>query len=316
MSRTNISVLLATALLGVLLWVVLSIARDAARAPAEPLPMPEAAAEPDPSLPRLSSAADFEAWLAARGYSASLIAGYREWLAGRGFRRYSVLLGTGEAPGAAAGSPYAGRDDAQLVTLAGQGDTAAAAELGERSLQTDPIAALEWFDQAIVGGSIAAMIRVADLLATLADPGLAAFTADPVWQAALQQVQAEAPPPRERALAWAVAAVAAGGYAVLDPTHASRIDSLAAELDAAAVDRACETAQTYLLQTATLRRARGGAIFSLQTPPLALSVADPDQALPCTIPLLPLVSLQECRQEKFVGPENRLMDVWLCTAEA
>ena len=315
MSRTNVSVLLATALLGVLLWVVLSIARDAARAPAEPLPLPEMIVEPDPSLPRLSSAADLEAWLATRGYSAELITGYREWLADRGFPSYSALLDTGRPLISDAGGGYAERDDAQLVTLAGLGDTAAAAELGERSLQSDPVAALEWFDQAIVGGSIFAMIRLADLLTTLADPQLAAFAADPVWQAALKQLQAETPPPRERALAWAIAAVAAGGYAVLDPTHATRIDTLAAELDSAAIDRACEAAQTYLLETATLRRARGGAIFSLQRPPLALSIAEPEKALPCSIPLLPLVSLQDCGRENFVGPENQLMSAWLCTTE-
>ncbi len=182
------------------------------------------------------------------------------------------------------------------------------AELGERSLQTDPVAALEWFDQAIVGGSIFAMIRVADLLTTLADPQLAAFTADPVWQAALNQLQAETPPPRERALAWAIAAVAAGGYAVLDPTHATRIDTLAAELDGAAIDRACEAAQTYLLETATLRRARGGAIFSLQTPPLALSIAEPDAGIALHYSAVAAGLAAGLRPGKFCRPRKPVDD--------
>jgi hypothetical protein len=40
-SRFTASVLLATALLGVLLWIVVSMAVDFARAPDQPLPMPE-----------------------------------------------------------------------------------------------------------------------------------------------------------------------------------------------------------------------------------------------------------------------------------
>ena len=43
MSRFTVSVLLATALLGVLLYVVLSIVKELANAPDEPLPLPDEA---------------------------------------------------------------------------------------------------------------------------------------------------------------------------------------------------------------------------------------------------------------------------------
>ena len=199
------------------------------------------------------------------------------------------------------------------MQLAAQGDLGALHALAESSLETDPLAALEWFDQAIVNGSIYAMVRSSDLLATLADPGLANFTSDPVWQAALSTVQNTAPAPLERSLAWAIAAITFGGYAVLDRGLAQRIQTLSAQMSPADIDGACELAQEYVLDTAATRRAKGGAVFSTQSPPLAFSVAQPESVIPCDVPVLPLVSLAACSRQLFVGPEANLNTAWLCT---
>jgi hypothetical protein len=210
-SRTNISILLATALLGVLLWIVISIVRDLANAPDVPLPRPVQSeiGEPDPSLPRLTSRTQIEDWLEQQDLPIQSVDAYLDWLAVRGFLAGEPMqdfTGTFRAA-----ENYVDQDGATLLLLAAEGDLGALHTLAERSLETDPLAALEWFDQAIVNGSVYAMVRSSDLLVTLADPGLTEFISDPVWQAALNSVQNTAPPPLQRALAWAIAAITFGG---------------------------------------------------------------------------------------------------------
>jgi hypothetical protein len=311
-SRTNISILLATALLGVLLWIVISMVRDVANAPDSPLPLP---AEPkvneiDPTLPRLQSQRQLEDWLMQLEQPVESIGAYRDWLTARGFLSGTMLADFYAAPPAA--DPYMEQDGATLLLLAGAGDIGALHTLAERSLETDPLAALEWLDQAIVNGSVFAMIRSSDLLATLADPKLNDFVSDPVWQAALETLHNDSQAPLERALAWAIAAVTFGGYAVLDQGLAQRIRTLSEPMAASDIDRACTMAQDYVLQTAATRRARGGAIFSTQVPPLALSVAVPEAVIPCDVPVLPLVSLADCSRHDFVGSGASLNTAWLC----
>ena len=86
MTRTNISVLLATALLGVLLWIVISIVRDIALAPDTPLPMPADEKMPaiDPALPRITTQMQLEDWLEQQGYPVETVDTYRDWLEQRG----------------------------------------------------------------------------------------------------------------------------------------------------------------------------------------------------------------------------------------
>jgi hypothetical protein len=311
-SRTNISILLATALLGVLLWIVISIVRDLANAPDVPLPRPVQSeiGEPDPSLPRLTSRTQIEDWLEQQDLPIQSVDAYLDWLAVRGFLAGEPMqdfTGTFRAA-----ENYVDQDGATLLLLAAEGDLGALHTLAERSLETDPLAALEWFDQAIVNGSVYAMVRSSDLLVTLADPGLTEFISDPVWQAALNSVQNTAPPPLQRALAWAIAAITFGGYARLDQGLAQRIRGLSAQMDPADIVRACDLAQEYVLDTAATRRAKGGAVFSTQSPPLAFSVAQPESVIPCDVPVMPLVSMAQCSSHTFVGPQADVNTVWVC----
>jgi len=309
-SRTNISILLATGLLGVLLWIVISIVRDIANAPETPLTMAPDVEEIDPTLPRLTSRAQLDDWLTGQGVPAQSLDAYQDWLARRGFQPGTTTPNFyGKAP---ATDVYTNQDGATLLSLAGEGDIGALHALAERSLATDPLAALEWFDQAIVNGSVYAMIRSSDLLATLGDPELIDFVSDPVWQAALETLQNKAPPPLERALAWAIAAVTFGGYAILDQGLSQRVHTLSEQLKYDGIASACELAREYVLDTAATRRARGGAIFSTQAPPLAFSAEGPDAVIPCDIPVLPLVSLAHCSRQNFVGPDGKLNTLWLC----
>lgn len=313
MSRFNVSVLLSTALLGVLLWVVLNIARDLAQMPEEPLPLPvdEPVISFDPSLPRLLTYDDLKNWLVSRGESADLLLeAYGNWLAARGYPAGQRGLLTSAADTL---SGMSNQGDPALITFAANGNIDALHELADRSLESDPLAALEWYDQAVVNGSLYAMERLADLLTTLGDPAIDEFVSDPHWQESLMQIRTATPAPRERALAWAIATVTAGGFAVMTPEHAGRIVALGEQLDSSGIARACETAQDYVLEAAAARRARGGAVFSMQVPPLAVSIAHPADSIPCNVGVPLLVSLEQCEANNFVGPGMKLMTAWICT---
>jgi hypothetical protein len=308
-SRFNVSVLLATALLGVLLWVVISIVAEVSN----PSPLVTAATEPepelDPALPRILDEPALERWVAAGGAAATrALIQYRDWLAERGYPPERNLL-----TGAAVADPvWADEDDATLLVIAGRGDLAALHTLAERSLASDPRAALDWYDQAVINGSLYAMLRVSDLLATLGDPAMAAFNQDARWQQALAELNAADLPPLERSLAWAIGAVYVGGFGIVDPRLASRLESLSQQLDEFAVARACEAAQALVLETAAARRARGGAVFSMQRPPFAVSVAAPADLLPCSVRIPPLVDMNDCEHADFVGPGQQLLQAWYC----
>jgi hypothetical protein len=101
-----------------------------------------------------------------------------------------------------------------------------------------------------------------------------------------------------------------GGRAILDDVHVRRIEVLTEKLDGPGINTACETAQQYVLDAASSRRAKGGAVFSLEQPTFALSVA---YSIPCSIPVVPLVILDECATDIFVGPGPQEMIMHRCT---
>ncbi len=314
MSRFTATILMACVLLAILLWIVLSTVAEMA----DPRPLVTLEDEPeliefDPDLPVITTAAELQNWLDQQQLDgAALIADFRDWRMSRGYPDSAGWLGATLPDALRDATPAAADDNASLVAMAGSGNISAAATLAERSMQSNPVEALEWWDQAVINGSLYAMVRVSDLLNSLGDPALQAFRSDSVWQQALDEVNAQAPSPRERALAWAMAAVTVGGYAIVDDEHANRITALVNQLDDIQIDNACDTAQEYVLDTATARRAQGGAVFSTDRPLFATSIAEPEKVLPCDVPVPPLVSLDNCLTQPFVGPGNRLWYAWFC----
>jgi hypothetical protein len=314
-SRFTTSVLLATALLGVLLWVVISIVVDLANAPDELLAPPqETIIEIDPALPRINSQTEFIAWFATLGYDFdALYSAQESWVEDRGWPEPYAF----KTPASPTSDYWEdGPDDAQLLILAGDGDLQAMQRLAVRSLMRDkdPLEALDWYDRAIVSGSIFAMLAVADLTLTLTDPALDEFRAQAEWQAAVEQLRNESPPPKERALAWSLAAVIMGGYGLMGTTLTQRIDMYSMELDTAGIERACVTAQDYVLEVAATRRAQGNAVFSFDPPPFSITHIDPVSIIPCEAPMEPLISMEGCARHDYVDWRSvKPLSTWVCT---
>jgi len=269
----------------------------------------------DPELPVIQTGGELIGWLQENGMenhaAINSVNNLRYWLHNRGYPVYNYWVNTGAPTLRDLPPPPPADDDAWLISMAGAGNALAAVMLGERSMRDDPLAALEWFDQAIVNGSIYAMARTADVLTSLGDPGLAQLKSTPVWQQAMEVIKAQ-DPPLERALAWHVAAVIVGGYAIMDLSHANRISELQQKLNSSEISSACELAQDYVLDTAKARRAQGGAVFSTERPLFAVSVAEPEKSLPCEIPVMPLVDMSSCMTETFVGPGQKLWQMYFC----
>ena len=308
MSRFTTSILLATALLGILLWIVVSMAVDFARAPEEPLQL-ENVIEYDPALPRLETRAELISYLTTNGLDGrALVTNFERWLAARGYP-----LGVLNAP-LESDELIADASATELLVLAANGDIDALHALAESSLRDgQPLAAIEWYDQAIINGSLYAMGRRADLLNTLSDPALAAFRTAGEWPAELERIADDRVAGLQAALSWSLAAVMAGGFAIVNPNQAGRISNLTAAMDSVSIRLGCDAAQENVLEAATARRARGGAVFSTESPLFALTVANPAEYDPCPVPIVPLVSMEHCEVFEFVNPgPNQLMAAWVC----
>ena len=308
-SRTNISVLLATALLGVLLWTVLGIVNEFGKIPAERPPPPEAETE-GPELDSITGLYDLKNVLGKLTTEVELrIENYTDWMLQRGFPDgyafWNISLpDTGDA--------YAARDNLSLVSMAGNGDVGAMYALADRRLKDDPLDALAWYDQAIAAGSLYAMLKTADLLETIADPQVQALFDSPEWARALISLERDTITPVEKALAWSIAVVTIGGYGLIDARHGGRLSRLAGQLDTDGIRRACETAETYVLDAAAAIRASGRTVFSLEQPAIALTVPEPATAIPCAVAVRPLIDLENCEVHPVLAPTSEQGSLWIC----
>ena len=291
--------LLATALLGVLLWTVLGIVNEFGKIPAERKPPPESD-EPQIELDAISNRFDLESFLNQKTTEAEArIESYSDWMLSQGFPDGYVFWNIAPPN---IGDEYAARDNLSLISMAGAGDVNAMYVMAERRLRDDPLDALTWYDQAIATGSLYAMLKTSDLLETIADPQVQALFDSPEWQRALIALQDDTIAPLEKALAWSIAAVTVGGFNLVDHQHAGRLLRLTAAVDQNGVRRACEAAQTYVLDAAAAIRARGGTVFSVEQPPIALTVPAPENAIPCDISVRPLIDLSDCEAHDVLAP--------------
>lgn len=312
-SRTNISVLIATLLLAMLLWTVLGIVSEFGKIPAERA-APPSNETAQPARVNISNRVELEAALAEFSTdNAARIESYRDWMLSRGFPESYVFWSLEPA---ATDAQYAVRDDLSLIALAGSGNTVAMHTLAARRLQEDPLDALTWYDQAIANGSIYAMLKTADLLEMIVDDQVQELFSNAQWQAARATLNQQDTLPLEKALAWSIAAVTIGGYAILDHQQAGRFDRLRSQLDANALRTACDTAQNYVLETAAAIRSRGGTVFSLEQPPLALTIPNPTAKNPCKFPVPPLINFADCTAHDVLAPNTQPASLWICPYSA
>ena len=239
MSKTNAFTLIATILLGILLYTILRFAANLPDTPpAESIrettttaptvdnktPTQQSGKSGLPVVSNHAELIDFLNSLGIDGRRATVEAA--RWFQERGFLGINTLLGISEEN--SRDFALQSLDDTTLQSMLDKGDAGASQILGSRLLFTDPFAALDLFHTAAEQGSIYAIWQIASLLETLNDRSLDDFVNDPAYLRKLVELRNEnaASSPTIAPLSFALAAARDGGLPVIDMEMLSWLGNL------------------------------------------------------------------------------------------
>jgi hypothetical protein len=327
--RTNISILIATALLGVLLYVVRQIG-DTGLAAVTPPPRqadPAVAAAgttrvvaapqtTESALPIVDGASSLASLLDDLGLNGSAtVDEARRWYEARGFIGANPLLGAD--PDSGLPEYYQSLDDTTLKVMSESRDVGATHELAARAKITDPFAALELLRLAADQGSINALLQIATLQETLADVRPDDFMSDPDYASNLARAGGRNPDVQLRiaAMTNALTALRDGGAPVADRSLLQWINRLAEALPADLARGACNLSVAQLLNLSSTRRRLGAAPVTTSPPPVFLSHADFESELPCGDTLNPVTSnldLSNCAATEVLDGRGSLRLLYVC----
>ncbi|MDJ0926326.1 MAG: hypothetical protein QNJ73_01650 [Gammaproteobacteria bacterium] len=332
MSRTNISVLIATALLGVLLVLVWQLADDLARPPPAnappsadtttdsfiesitvPLPdraEPETAATPA-GISRIANYDEFVSLLFSRGVNGVQELGITaRWYQSRGFLGADSLLGitADDAPLVY----YESLDDATLDGLRQAGDVGATQVLASRRALTDPFEAIDLYTEAAALGSVFAYLQLASLHDTLSAVPLSNLSENREMYLRLAEMRRSA---RVESFAYAMAALRDGGPPLADPDVVMWVNRLYDNVPEQLRADACATSEKIILEGGSRRRAAGQSPLNAEPPPVFLSVPDLPDLLPCAdtgFGYYSMLDLSACKSETVQDGQGLARELFLC----
>jgi hypothetical protein len=310
MSKTNVFTLIATALLGVLLYVILQLAHDLKNAPVIEATQPLAGNH------GISTYADLLGFLERKGIgSEHAIASSAGWFQDRGFPGSHSLLGI---PGQNEWTEqYPDLDDAVLESLSAKGDMAATQTLASHRISIDPFAAMELYATAAAQGSTYAIIQIGSLRETFANMELDRYRADPVYLEKIGRLRGDDSNQtlQLEAFAYAMAAVRDGGPPVIDRDLLAWLQRMAETIPPSLRESACERSEQVFLEFSGARRTRNLAPITRDPPAIFISIPDLADLLPCRETSHPAASLLDLRNceiypiEMFMGSA---MDLYSC----
>lgn len=309
MSKTNLYTLIATALLGVLLYVVLQFARKVPTTP------PTAETIHAPEHPRLANHPDLHEFLAARGLDGhKLLVESAHWRQARGFLGGDRLLGVTEdsAPSRA----YQSIDTLVLNSMSDNGDLAATQTLAARTLPNDPFAALDLYMTAAEQGSIYAMLQIGSLRETLGDRALDRFKSDPDYLRKVGELRGDDSNQtlQMEAFAYIAAAVRDAGATIVDDDLLGWLRRMEREIPSAQRAAACELSERIFLKFGAARRGRGLAPLTTTPPPVFIAIRNLDEKIPCRTtshPIYSLIDLSRC-SVRPVETDRGDADLYIC----
>lgn len=332
MDRTNFSILLATALLGVLLYIVRQIGNtgldyvtppplepDRQAAAADSTRVVAAPQTTESALPIVDGAPALAALLDSLGLDGDLVVEEaRQWYQQRGFIAGNPLLGAD--PDSELRSYYASLDGATLESLSAGGEVGATHELAARARLTNPFLAQQLLGKAVEQGSVNAWIQMASILETLADVNPNDFSSDPEFVRNLMRIGGRDAEDQLRYLAFvnAVTALRDGGEPVIDDSLLGWVAELGRGIPVGKLRQGCNQSFAVLIDMSKTRRAAGLPPLNTTPPPVFLGRTAGSAALPCVDTVNPIVSnhdLGNCAATEVLDRRGAVRVLYVCTTD-
>ena len=330
MSKTNRFTLVATLLLGILLYTVLRFTTSLQDPPVNDTAPPVAvepvldnvqptilsAAPVDSGMARITSHAELVAFLDTQGINGRLtVDEAARWHANQGFPGTNELLGItiDNAPG----TYYDTLDELTLETMSAAGDAGATQALARIKMFVDPFAALGLYGKAVGQGSVYAVIKVADTMSLFGETQLADYLSDAETFQKLLELQKSVPSRHLHTEAYAtmLSALSAGGPPIIDDELLAMTARYEEKVPQRALEYACKRSADILIANSGARRSNGIDPLATQPPPIFLSPADLEERMPCATTDFPLVSamnLQQCRVVRVSIASGEEANLYIC----
>lgn len=328
MTKTNRFTLIATILLGVLLYTILRFAHDLnvswdGRALTPPPATDDTLV---PAQPRIAATTDLLAVLdaapdehgATGGIdSTGVLDDYADWSDARGFTGKNRLFGT---PDRVPSDALAATNETELRMWSDAGDAAASQELAARILFVDLFSAIEFFQRAAEQGSTFALLRIGSLIESLDAAADGNAVADPVQRQRIADLAERGVDNdlRLTALGYLVTAIRDGGAPIIDHTLLAWLDRLN---DGTTNDErvaVCKWSERMLLDIAKGRVRWGKPAITTVAPPVFFAIPGLDDRLPCNrtaYPIENLMDLNRCTVTEVRNAADEALDLYICPAD-
>ncbi|MFQ5635790.1 MAG: hypothetical protein ACE5G3_10745 [Gammaproteobacteria bacterium] len=330
MSRTNLFTLIATVLLGILLYTLLQFTAELQQAPPEEAAPAAAAARPDnqrparpatatptvTGLPHISSYEELVAFLDEGGINGRLLVDEAaRWYARHGFLGPNALLGV--TPAGAPRTYYESLDTATLRAMSDAGDAGATQTLARLAMFEDPFAAMRLYEKAVSQGSVYAAIKVADTLSLFAGSQLVDYLTDRELLKRLFDLQRSVPGRNLHTEAYAMilSALREGGSPIIDADLLGWAAVLEENTPQRTLEYACRRSSEILVASGAARRNNGVAPLATQPPPVFLALPDLEHLMPCSatrFPLFSMMDLSRCSTTRVIGRSGDEADLHVC----
>jgi len=310
MSKTNVFTLIATALLGVLLYVILQLARDLRNAPGIEATQPLAGTH------GIFTYADLLEFLEREGIDAERsMADSRDWFQDRGFPGNHGLLGITGPNGSI--DEYADLSDAALESSSAIGDMTATQTLAAHRMSIDPFAAMELYATAAGQGSTYAVLQIGSLRETFANMALDRYQADPGYLEKVGRLRGDdsSRTLQMEAFAYAMAAVRDGGPPVIDHDLLTWLQRMEETIPPPLRESACELSEQIFLEISGERRSGNLAPITRHPPAIFISIPNLAGQVPCREtdhPVLSLLDLSGCETYPIEVFQGSVMDLYSC----
>jgi len=317
-SKTNRFTLIATILLGVLLYTILRFAHDLNIAwDGSPLKPPPATNDtPDTTQPRIATATDLLALLEKELARQSLdsetaLDEYAEWSTARGF------IGKNRLPGSPDTTSLMPGDQAALLARSEAGNATASQALAAQILFTDPFRAIELFHRAAEQGSTFALLRTGSLLEALDTAGTGTGADDVKHRERVNELtkQGVGNSLRLTALGYVITAIRDGGAPIVDRSLLTWLDRLQFETTNDELVAVCEWSEHTLFDIAKGRALRGKSPVTTNAPPVFFTIPGLADQLPCrrsAFPIENLLDLTNCTVTPVHNAAGELLNLYLC----